>query len=173
MLKMPPVGEDMRIDAVDDNDTPIAVINRRDVFKQRANFRVAHDLIFNSQGELLIQRLASSRVRHPGYWGSSVAAYLFAGESYEGAAERRLTQELGIQEVPLEHVGKLSMEDEGCHKFVSVFSAVHDGPFRFDPDHIEALEFLPRPVIHELHALGSRAFTPTFLQVLGFYESRM
>ncbi len=172
-LQMLPVSEDMPIDAVDENDTPIGVVNRREVFKQRANFRVAHNLIFNSRGELLLQRLASSRIRHPGYWGSSVAAYLFAGESYESAAERRLAQELGLRGVPLNYMGKLSMNDEGCHKFIGVFSAVHEGPYSFDPNHIEALEFLPPPVIHELNADGARSFTPTFLRVLGFYESRM
>jgi isopentenyl-diphosphate delta-isomerase len=147
-----------------------AMIERNEVFRRRANFRVAHNLVFNSGGELLIQRLASSRLRHPGYWGSSVAAYIFAGESYEGAAERRLGQELGVHGVPPNYVGKTSMEDEGSHKFIGVFVANLDGPFTFDRNHIDSLEYLALPVIHELHAAGSRRFTPTFLQVLSFYE---
>jgi isopentenyldiphosphate isomerase len=170
---MPHAIEDMTIDVVDENDIPISTIKRNEVFMQRANFHVAHNLIFNSRGELLVQRLANRRIRHPGYWGSSVAAYIFAGESYEGAAQRRLGQELGVHGVPLSYVGKTSMEDEGCHKFIGVFAANHDGPFSFDPDHIHSLEFLSRSVIHELHAAGSRSFTPTFLRVLSFYESRM
>lgn len=170
---MPQVTEEMTIDVVDQKDVPIGVIERDEVFKQRANFRVAHNLIFNSRGELLIQQLASSRIRHPGYWGSSVAAYIFAGESYESAAERRLGQELDLHGVRLNFVGKTSMKDEGCHKFIGVFMANHNGPFSFDPHHIASLEFLALPVVHELHAAGSRQFTPTFLQVLSFYESRM
>jgi isopentenyldiphosphate isomerase len=170
---MPKVSENMTIDVVDDNDIPIGVIERNEVFRQRANFRVAHNLVFNSRGELLIQRLATSRIRHPGYWGSSVAAYIFAGELYEDAAERRLSLELGVHGVPLNYVGKTSMEDEGCQKFIGVFAGNHNGPFSFDQDHISSLEFLARSVIHELHAAGSRLFTPTFLQVLSFYESRM
>lgn len=168
-----PVSGEMPIDAVDENDVPIGVVRREEVFRQRANFRVAHGLVFNSRGELLVQQLARSRPRHSGYWGSSVAAYVFAGESYRAAARRRLTQELDIHGVPIRYVGKTSMEDEGCHKFIGVFAAVHDGPFRFDPDHIETLEFLPLHVIHELHAAGSRPFTPTFLRVVSFYESTM
>jgi isopentenyl-diphosphate delta-isomerase len=170
---MATVSEEMVIDAVDQRDMPVGVVPRKEVFTKHVNFRVTHDLIFNSRGELLVQQLASTRTRHPCYWGSSVAAYLFAGESYEAAAERRLAEELGVHGVPLMYVGKTSMEDEGSHKFIAVFAAKHDGPFDFDRSHIEQLEFLPREVIHDLQASGSRTFTPTFLRVLGFYESRM
>jgi isopentenyldiphosphate isomerase len=165
--------EQMVIDVVDQRDLPIGRIPRNLVFKRRANFRVVHDLVFNSHGDLLIQQLASTRTRNPGYWGSSVAAYLFSGESYETAAKRRLAEELGVYNTPLKYVGKTSMDDAGSHKFIAVFTAMHEGPFNFDRKHIERLEFLPRHVIHELQAAGSREFTPTFLRVLSFYESRM
>jgi isopentenyldiphosphate isomerase len=170
---MAQVGEEMLIDAVNKSDAPIGVIRRNEVFRKQVNFRVAHDLIFNSRGELLVQQLARTRLRHPGFWGSSVAAYVSAGESYQAAAERRLVEELGVRGVALNYVGKTSMEDEGCLKFIGVFSAIHNGPFTFARDHIETLEFLSMSQIHELHANGSREFTPTFLHVLRFYESRM
>ena len=170
---MVPVSEKMLIDAVDQSDVPIGRVLRNEVFRQHANFRVAHDLVFNSRGELLVQQLAKTRRRHPGYWGSSVAAYLFAGESYQAAAERRLAEELGLHDTRLNYVGKTSMVDEGSQKFIAVFATTHEGPFSFDRSHIERIEFLPRQVIHELEAAGSRTFTPTFLRVLSFYESKM
>ena len=163
----------MLVDVVNANDVPVGVITRDEVFRKHVNFRVAHDLVFNSSGELLIQKLARIRPRHPGYWGSSVAAYVFAGESYRAAAARRLKQELGVDAANLNFVGKMSMEDDGCQKFVGVFTTVHDGPFNFDKEHIEELEILPVPQIHALFASGTRRFTPTFLKVLAFYESRI
>jgi isopentenyldiphosphate isomerase len=170
---MATVSEGMIIDRVDRDDEPIGTIQRDEVFVKQAGFRVAHDLVFNSGGELLVQQLARTRTRHPGYWGSSVAAYLFAGESYQAAAERRLAQELGVRGVPLRYIGKTSMVDEGSEKFIGVFAATYDGPFHFDKNHIEKIEFLSLGVIHELHASAARIFTPTFLTVLGFYESKM
>jgi isopentenyldiphosphate isomerase len=170
---MATVNEQMVVDAVDESDAPIGIIPRNKVLRQHANFRVAHDLVFNSLGELLVQQLASTRTRHPGYWGSSVAAYLFAGESYRDAAERRLAEELGVNDAKLNYVGKTSMEDEESLKFIAVFATTHDGPFAFDRNHIEGLEFLSKQVIHELHASGARKFTPTFLRAFAFYESRM
>jgi isopentenyl-diphosphate delta-isomerase len=167
------VDESMVIDAVDHADTPIGVIQRSEVFRKRVSFRVVHDLIFNSNGELLIQQIASTRNRHPGYWGSSVAGYIFAGESYQAAADRRLVEELGVRDVTLHYFGKTSMIDEGCFKFIAVFAGTTDGPFTFDQTHIAKLDFLSIPLIHKLVATGSRTFTPTFLEVLTFYESRM
>jgi isopentenyldiphosphate isomerase len=170
---MTSVGQDMLVDVVNGNDVPVGVIIRGELFRKHANFRVIHDLVFNSSGELLIQRLARTRLRHPGYWGSSVAAYLFAGESYPAAAERRLTEELGVHATNLDFIGKISMDDDGCQKFIGVFKTVNNGPFSFDSEHIEELEFVSTQQIHAIHDSGKRRFTPTFLKVLSFYESKM
>jgi len=167
------VDQGMLVDVVNSNDVPVGVLARAEVFRKHANFRVAHDLIFNTSGQLLVQKLAPTRLRHPEYWGSSVAAYLFAGESYQAAAERRLNQELGVRGLDLDFIGKISMNDDGCQKFVGIFSAVHDGPFTYDKKHIEKLEFLSLQQIHHLHHSGERLFTPTFLRVLSYYESRI
>jgi len=61
---MAAVSEEMLIDAVDQNDVPTGVVPRHEVFKQGVNFRVAHDVVFNSRGELLVQQLATTRTRH-------------------------------------------------------------------------------------------------------------
>ncbi len=163
----------MVIDVVDHADKPIGIIPRGLVFQEHASFRVTHNLVVNTHGELLIQQIASTRNRHPGYWGSSVAAYMFAGESYEAAANRRLVEELGVRNVALRYLGKTSMIDEGCFKFIAVFSGTSDGPFTFDHAHVARLEFVSISRLHELIDTGSRRFTPTFLEVLRFYESRM
>lgn len=169
---MSSVGEKMLIDAVDAADAPIGQIIRGDVFRQHANFRVVHVLVFNSNGDLLIQRLALTRTRHPGYWGSSVAGYMFSHEQYDDAAKRRVTEELGISDAKLHKVGKMVMQDDGCLKFIEVFTAISDGPFRVDKNHINAIEFLPIPVLRSLQRSGEREFTPTFLAVLNFYQAQ-
>jgi hypothetical protein len=167
---MSTVTDDMLIDAVDGTDSPIGTVKRREVFSARANFRVAHVLVFNSNQELLLQRLALSRERHAGFWGSSVAAYLYSHETYAAAATRRIEEELGIVRPHLEALGKTTMLDEGCQKFIGIFKAVADGPFNYDHAHIDRLEFLPVPVISKLITTRGRPFTPTFVRVFGFYE---
>ena len=167
---MPTVNEGMLIDVVDRTDKSIGLMERGLVFHEHASFRVVHDLVFNSHGELLIQQIGSTRNRHPGYWGSSVAAYMFAGESYEAAANRRLAEELGVRNVVLRYLGKTSMIDEGCFKFIGVFAGTYDGPFAFDQPQIASLEFVSISQLHEQIEKRLRKFTPTFLEVLKFYE---
>lgn len=168
---MPAVSDDMILDVVNQADIPVGQIRRADVFAQHANFRVSHILIFNSQGELLLQRLAFGRKRNPGAWGSSVASYLFASESYWEAANRRVREELGIPTPVLTFIGRTQMMDDGCSKFISIFVARHDGPFIFDPSHIEEVEFVTPAHIERMIADHTRTFTPTFIQVFRYYES--
>jgi isopentenyldiphosphate isomerase len=167
------VADNMMVQTVDDRDVPIGVGRRSELFRKRQNFRTVHELIFDSHGRLLIQQLSSNRARHAEYWGSSVAGYIFLGESYLAAAYRRLSEELGVRDVPLRYVGNTTMSDEGCQKFIAVFSAVYDGPFKYDSEHVKTIEFAPISLIRDQKASGSRKFTPTFIQVLNFFECRI
>lgn len=154
------------VDRVDENDNPIGTISRSQVFKVHANFRVAHLLIFDRVGRLLIQQLALSRKRHPGQWGSSVAAYVLAGETYEQAMKRRTLEELGLQDLELMHLGKTTMVDEGCLKFISVFSIQHEGLFNIDRSHIASVRFVSFREMIALPQKPGERFTATLAHVL-------
>src|ERR1039457_5693879 len=104
------------IDVVDEQNKPIGVVRRRDVFRLRANFRTIHVLVFNSRGELLLQRLTWTRDREPGRWGSSAAGYLHAGEDYPEAARRRAAEVLSLS-APLTEVGVTCLHDDGIAQF--------------------------------------------------------
>jgi isopentenyldiphosphate isomerase len=168
---MPAVDQAMIIDTVDQADSTIGRITRAEVFQKHANFRVSHVFVFNSEGELLLQRLSLSRNRNPGAWGSSVASYLFASEGYFDAARRRFRQELGSSPSILSPLGKIQMVDDGCLKFITLFRSVSNGPFSYDRSHIDTVEFVPVPAVESMIEKGSRQFTPTFLQVFNFYRS--
>lgn len=164
------VTEDMLIDTVDDHDNISGRIKRSEVLQKHANFRVVHLLLFNHQGDLLLQQLAFTRERHPGAWGSSVAAYVASGETYAQAAQRRLPQELGIT-TPLNELGKTSMMDEGSKKFMTIYTGIFEGTFSYDHEHIATLEYCSIPAIIGLRMSGVRPFTPTFLHVFDFYQA--
>lgn len=57
---------------------------------------VVHIGIFNSKGEMLIQKRADDIVRWPGYWDISVGGGARAGDSSRMAAERETEEELGL-----------------------------------------------------------------------------
>ena len=149
------------IDEVDDLDEVVGTVERGDALRLGVNFRTAHVFVLNSHGELLLQRLAPSRERHPGRWGSSAAAYVFAGESYEAAARRRIAQELRVAP-ELREVAKIAMQDERSTKFVTLFVGRSDGFEIGEPEHIATARFWRRDEVRSALATEPRAFTPTF-----------
>ena len=58
---------------------------------------VVHVCIFNSKGEMLIQKRADDIVRWPSYWDVSVGGGASAGDTSRQAAERETAEELGLQ----------------------------------------------------------------------------
>jgi 16S rRNA (adenine1518-N6/adenine1519-N6)-dimethyltransferase len=159
----------MLVDVVDAHDHPVRTIERQQVFQQQASFRVVHVFIFDSAGKLLLQQLSGRRQRFPLHWGSSVAGYLFAGESYEEAAQRRVDQELNIMVPSLDRLGKTTMDDDGATKFISLFKANCNGPFHPDPGHIQHIQWMALDDVQRAMANGTMAFTPTFLHIFNWY----
>ncbi|KAF1299320.1 NUDIX hydrolase [Enterococcus sp. JM4C] len=53
-------------------------------------------LIFNSKGELLIQKRREDKIGWPGFWDFSAAGSALAGESSRQAMIREIKEELGI-----------------------------------------------------------------------------
>jgi len=155
---------EMVLDRVNELDQPVGTVARTDVFVVGASFRVTHVFIFNRQGQLLLQQLAETRLRHPGRWGSSVAAYVAAGEDYSQAAHRRLEEELGI-DLELQFATKTQMPDEGCTKFITLYFARHSGPFNIDSAHIARVEFVGLTDMQNAIKNEPSRFTPTLLHL--------
>jgi len=108
----------------------------------------------------------------PNRWGSSVAAYLHAGERYIEAARRRLREELEL-DVPLRYVGKTRMHDEHSLKFVALFTALSDSAEIGEPRHIAELRSWATDEIAQWANRRPADFTPTFLALFRFYQSTL
>jgi isopentenyl-diphosphate Delta-isomerase len=169
-LMAAPSASDL-IDRVDEFDRPIGVVERGSVFEQRANFRVVHIFVFDTASRLLLQRLGRKRERNPLRWGSSVAGYLHANESYEAAARRRLREELDL-EGALDTVGKTMMIDRGCRKFIMLYRTTVSAsePRVAEKGHIEEIRFWELGEIEERLAQNPEAFTETFRHVFRFFQ---
>lgn len=170
---MPRPGRTSLIDAVNDRDEPVGQIARGEALELGAGFRTVHVFLLNEKGELLLQKLAPERKRHPGRWGSSVAAYLNSGESYREAAARRLREELGLA-LPLQPVGRIEMRDERSLKFVALFVVIGaERPSVREPDHIEEIAYWPQPQVRAALAEAPEAFTPTFRELYGTFGGEL
>jgi dimethyladenosine transferase len=152
-------------DVVDAGDRVIDTRPRDDVHVNNLRHRAVHMLIFNSAGELLLQKRSIWKDRNPGLWDSSAAGHVDAGETYAAAAQREIVEEIGIS-CPLEPLGRLPCSESTGWEFIEVFRGRHDGPFRPAPLEIETAAFFPLPQVRAWMERTPEDFSPVFRQVM-------
>ncbi len=126
--------------------------------------------IFNSKGELLIQRRAEGKMLWPGFWSNSCCSHPRRGEDIENAAARRIVEELGVA-CSLRYVYKFkyaaSFEDMGSEREVcSVFVGRCDDEVAVDVDEISEFCWIKIDDLLKDVSLNSGKYTPWFLKEL-------
>ena len=126
-----------------------------------------HILIFNSKGDLYLQKRSTIKDQYPEHWDTSAAGHTDPGESPLVAAQRELWEELGL-EVELTEVLEYPACLETGWEFVTLFMARTDAPVRlnleeatdgdyFSPDQLTRLLTDPKekiaPALPLLYAL--------------------
>jgi isopentenyldiphosphate isomerase len=125
-------------DVVNDRDEVIGRQPRREVHRLGLKHRATHVLVFNSRGEVFLQKRSMKKDRQPGVWDSSVSGHVDSGEDYDACAVRELREEIGlIVTQPPQRLFKIDACDETDQEFVRVYRCEHDGPFKLHPDEID------------------------------------
>ena len=106
--------------------------------------------LFDPDGRLLIQRRAASKYHCPGQWANTCCTHPHWGEPLAHAARRRLNEELGIGDVPIEERRTIDYRaDVGGglteHERVTIYTGtVEPSALRFDlnSDEVDAVDWL-------------------------------
>ena len=77
-------------------DRVIRQERRSVVHAQGLLHRAVHIFVFNSRGQLLVQRRSASKDEFPLTYTSSASGHVGAGETYDACAPRELTEEIGL-----------------------------------------------------------------------------
>src|ERR1044071_4422509 len=84
---------------------------RREVHRRGLKHRAVHVLVFNSRGEIFLQKRSMAKDCFPGAWDSSASGHLDCGEEYDACAVREVREELGIE---LEQTPERLFKVEAC-----------------------------------------------------------
>lgn len=167
---MPAPSPTSLVDAVDELDRPVGLIERREVRAAGVGFRVVHIFVIDLDGDLLLQQVGRGRERSPLRWGSSVAGYVAAGESYQEAAFRRQREELGIDDA-LERIGAVRMQDGSAHKFIELYLSRARDARIVDNEHVEQIALWSIKDIEERLEDEPDVFTETFPVVFRLFRA--
>ena len=124
-------------------------------------------LIFNDQGELLLQQRAPSKQLWPLFWSNSCCSHPRRAESIESAARRRLREELGLS-CPLHFLFKFQYQAQfdsvgAENELCSVFIGRASERVTVNPAEINAWRWVSPEALHaEMAGPDQGNFTPWF-----------
>lgn len=155
-------------DVVDSEDRVIGQATRGEVHAKGLLHRSVHILVFNSHGELFLQKRAMIKDENPGYWDSSAAGHVNAGEEYRTSAERELMEELGISG-KLQFFKKFSASRETLWEHVETYQCTTDQKITINSLEISEGRFWAIPDLKESVQNQPGQFTSTFHLIFDNY----
>jgi len=132
--------------------------------------RAVHVVVFSPDGRILLQKRKMTKDIQPGKWDTAVGGHLDHGETYETAAVREMSEELGI--VPatgsLKHLFDYKVRNEIESENVRVFSTVNAGPFHPQESELDSVDFFaPADLKTRLKNGDTANMTPVLCRELG------
>ena len=86
----------MNVILVDENDAPIGIMEKIEVHQKALLHRAFSVFIFNSKGEMLLQKRANNKYHSPGLWTNACCSHPSPGQDTLEAATKRLQEEMGF-----------------------------------------------------------------------------
>jgi isopentenyl-diphosphate delta-isomerase len=127
-------------DVVDAEDVVIGKAPRSEVHAKGLLHRAVHIMVFNSSGELFIQKRVITKDENPGLLDTSSAGHVSSGEDYILAAHRELDEELGIKP-DLEFFTKISACSQTSWEHLNVYLCKTDEQIIIDESEISEGRF--------------------------------
>jgi len=153
---------------VDDADREVGHLDRAQCHAGSGVLHRAFSLlIFNGNGELLLQQRSPGKRLWPLYWSNSCCSHPRRAESMETAIHRRLKEELGLS-CPLHFLFKFRYQAQfdaagAEHELCSVFVGRCTGPLKVDREEIFAWRWVsPAALQAEMAGPHAGQFTPWF-----------
>ncbi len=158
------------IEIVDAEGSVIGIRERSEVHGDPSLLhKVVHVLVFNDSGELLLQKRSMNKDVAPGKWDTSVGGHVSPGEELRTAALREMEEELGITCDHLMPIYSYIFSNPYESELVFTHLCTHNGPFPFNREEIDEVEFWELAQIERV--LGSGILSPNFESEIKKYIS--
>ncbi|MBQ6405789.1 MAG: NUDIX domain-containing protein [Prevotella sp.] len=121
---------------------------------------VVHLHVFNSKGEVYLQKRPEWKDIQPGKWDTAVGGHIDYGETPEQALIREVSEELGITDFEPERVGRYVFDSRRERELVYVNKTTYDGLITPSAEELDGGRFWTMQEIRA--AIGQNILTPNF-----------
>lgn len=121
---------------------------------------VVHLHVFNSDGDIYLQRRPEWKDIQPGKWDTATGGHVDLGENVEKALQREVGEELGIRDFRPIPMGHYVFESSRERELVYVHKTVYDGVIRPSETELDGGRFWTMEEIRR--SMGKDVFTPNF-----------
>ncbi len=121
---------------------------------------VVHLHVFNSRGELFLQKRPIWKDIQPDKWDTACGGHVDYGETIDKALRREVSEELGIKDFVPTRVTSYVFESKIEKELVNVYTTIYDGPIHTSTTELAGGRFW---TIDEIkNSIGNDVFTPNF-----------
>jgi isopentenyldiphosphate isomerase len=121
---------------------------------------VVHLHVFNSRGEVYLQKRPEWKDIQPGKWDTAVGGHIDYGETPEQALLREVREELGIEAFTPEPIGMYVFDSKRERELVYVNKTTYGGSIRPSAEELDGGRFWTIEEIRQ--AVGGQVLTPNF-----------
>ncbi|HLD59255.1 MAG TPA: NUDIX domain-containing protein [archaeon] len=134
--------------------------------------RVAHVFVFNSKGELFLQKRTMTKDVFPGYYAPSGSGHLNLEESPKKAALRELNEEIGIQATTEQiiEIGSFKCFTKEMKELIYVFMLITNQEPKINPEEVSEAKYYS---IREIKKMNKKLFIPALKKELQLYLKKM
>ena len=158
---------------VDKNDRVIGLKEKFATHKIPVPLHRAISIIIFSgdKSQMLITKRSANKPTWPCFWSNAVCSHPYPNETYQRAAERRLTEELGIK-TPLKKVFQFTYSAKmdngvwGEHEYDVVFMGKYQKDIHPNPDEIAGYEWVGVVDLKKDLRKNPQKYTPWFKLIL-------
>ena len=154
---------------VNEQDEAIGLMEKMEAHEKGLLHRAFSILIFNSDGEMLLQQRALSKYHSPGLWTNACCSHPRNGETILEAANRRLSEEMGMQTElsVLTHFIYKADFDNGLteHELDYVVKGITNENPTINPDEVNAFRWISTADLIKWVETKPTDFTVWFLEL--------